>query len=138
MQNFPSSPLTLQVLAEGLDCTAVAKGSQALQGGGSEKAVACVLAWIRSLFNLPSSLSSRRGLASFRRQLLQAGEKEACPLHQSPIKRTRTGIRYKQIHYQGQTEADISHDESLGATGYNLVPEQEGQREKSYQQTQDH
>lgn len=115
----------------------MAKGSRALQGGVSDRAVACVLAWIWPFCNLPS-LFSRCGLSSLRRQLLQEGEKEARPLHQGAIKRTRTGIRYKQIHYQGQTEADISHHESLRAAGYNLVPEQEGQREKSYQQTEDH
>lgn len=122
----------------GLDCAESGQGRPGLQGGWLRSSCRLCPAWVWSLCNLPSSLSSRRGLSSLRRQLLQAGEKEARPLHQGAIKRTRTGIRYKQIHYQGQTEAYISHDKSLRAAGYNLVPEQEGQREKSHQQTEDH
>lgn len=108
----PHRPSRLQRKA-GL-CNAWQGAVERCKAGGSARAVACVLAWVSwSLCNLPSSLSSRRGLSSLRRQLLQAREKEARPLHQGAIKRTRTGICYKQIHYQGQTEADISHDESL-------------------------
>lgn len=136
---MPPCPLAGIVLVEGWTGPRVAKGRPTLcKGVGSDRRVASVPVRVCSPCNLPSSLSSRRGLSSLRRQFLPAGAKEARPLHQGAIKRTRTGIRYKQIHHQGQKEADISHDESLGAAGYNLVPEQEGQREKSHQQTEDH
>lgn len=83
-------------------------------------------------------LSSRRGLPSLGCQLLQEGQKEASALHEGAVERTGAGICHEQVHYQGQTEADISHDEPLGEAGHYLVPEQEGQREKSHQQTEDH
>lgn len=78
----------------------------------------------------------RRRSAAPRRLRLPPGPQEEGPVQQGAAEGAGEGVRQQQIHHPGQEEEDLGRHQPYGETDHHLVPEQEGEREKSRRQNQ--